>query len=426
MRQQDTKSNISWVIGFGLGGLITLILLNSFTETLTVTKLNAAEISKNLAINFNSDIRPILANNCYACHGPDQEKRMAGLRLDNEKAAKSILRSGHVAVAEKNIGKSSLISRITAKDDAIRMPPVYSGNQLTQKQIVLLTEWIRQGANWETHWAYLSPIKPSLPKIKNKNWIKNNIDNFVLARLEEEGIKPSPKADKRTLIRRLSFDLRGLPPTLLEVETFLSDKSPEAYSNLIDQFMDSPLYGERMTMHWLDLARYADSDGYHIDHPRSMWKYRDWVIDAFNNKKRFDEFTVEQIAGDLLIRPTIDQKIATAFNRNGMTSTEGGADAREYLSKYVIDRVNTTATVWLGSTVACAECHDHKFDPFTQEEFYQFYDFFHQIPEKGLDRDPAPPYMRLPSIEQSTQVHQLETEIRDLESQKKSFLRNDS
>ena len=422
MRQQNIKLNIFWVIGFGLGGLITLILLNSLTETLTVTKLNAAEVSKNLVINFNSDIRPILANNCYACHGPDQEKRMAGLRLDNEKAAKSTLRSGHVAVAEKDIGKSSLISRITAKDDAIRMPPAYSGNQLTQKQILLLTEWIRQGANWETHWAYLSPIKPSLPKIKNKNWIKNNIDNFVLARLEKEGIKPSPKADKRTLIRRLSFDLRGLPPTLLEVEKFLSDKSPDAYSNLIDQFMDSPLYGERMAMNWLDLARYADSDGYHTDNPRSMWKYRDWVIDAFNNKKRFDEFTVEQLAGDLLIKPTIDQKIATAFNRNGMTSTEGGADAREYLSKYVIDRVNTTATVWLGSTVACAECHDHKFDPFTQEEFYQFYDFFHQIPEKGLDADPAPPYMRLPSIEQSTKVNQLETEIRDLESQKKAFL----
>ncbi len=392
------------------------------TAALVFNPLKAAEPEENSPLDFNRDIRPILAENCYACHGPDQNQRMAGLRLDSQDSALGRLDSGNLAIVPGNPKASHLIRRITAGDEALRMPPVYSGKELTPRQIDLLTRWIRQGAPWSKHWAYIRPERPTLPKVSDKSWPANGIDHFILARLEREGIRPSPEADRRTLIRRLTFDLTGLPPTVQEVENFLSDRSPGAYERVVDRLLASPHFGERMAMHWLDLARYADSDGYHVDFPRSMWKYRDWVIAAFNANKPFDRFTIEQLAGDLLPNPTLDQRIATAFNRNGMTSTEGGADAREYLSKYVIDRVNTTTTVWLGSTVACAECHDHKFDPFTQQEYYQLYDFFHQIPEKGLDRDPAPPYLRLPSEEQRTRLSQLEKTIQTLEASRQARL----
>ena len=382
----------------------------------------AAEPRESPPLDFNRDIRPILADNCYACHGPDQNQRMAGLRLDLQDSALGRLDSGKLAIAPGNPEESELIRRITARDEARKMPPTYSDKELTRQQIDLLTRWIRQGAPWTEHWAYIRPERPSLPEVEDKSWPANAIDFFILSRLEREGIRPSPEADRRTLIRRLTFDLIGLPPTLREVENFLSEQSPGAYEKLVDRLLALPHFGERMAMHWLDLARYADSDGYHVDFPRSMWKYRDWVIAAFNANKPFDQFTVEQLAGDLLPDPTLDQRIATAFNRNGMTSTEGGADAKEYLSKYVIDRVNTTATVWLGSTVACAECHDHKFDPFTQQEYYQLYDFFHQIPEKGLDRDPAPPYLRLPSEEQRSRLSQLEKTIQTLEASRQARL----
>ena len=384
--------------------------------------LRAAEPAESPPLEFNRDIRPILADNCYACHGPDQNQRMAGLRLDVRESALARLESDKLAIAPGNPEESELIRRITARDEAHKMPPAYSGKALTRQQIDLLTRWIRQGAPWTEHWAYIRPERPSLPEVEDKSWPANAIDFFILSRLEREGIRPSREADRRTLIRRLTFDLTGLPPTLREVENFLSEQSPGAYEKLVDRLLASPHFGERMAMHWLDLARYADSDGYHVDFPRSMWKYRDWVIAAFNANKPFDQFTVEQLAGDLLPDPTLDQRIATAFNRNGMTSTEGGADAKEYLSKYVIDRVNTTATVWLGSTVACAECHDHKFDPFTQQEYYQLYDFFHQIPEKGLDRDPAPPYLRLPSEEQRSRLSQLEKTIQTLEASRQARL----
>ena len=398
------------------------ILTGLATAALVFIPLQAAEPEENSPPDFNRDIRPILADNCYACHGPDQNQRMAGLRLDQQDSALGRLDSGNLAIVPGNPEESELIRRITAEDDARKMPPAYSGKELTRRQIDLLTRWIRQGAPWSKHWAYITPERPVLPAVKDRNWPANAIDHFILARLEREGISPSAEADRRTLIRRLTFDLTGLPPTVREVEDFLSDRSPKAYEKLVDRLLDSPHFGERMAMHWLDLARYADSDGYHIDFPRSMWKYRDWVIAAFNANKPFDRFTIEQLAGDLLPDPTLDQKIATAFNRNGMTSTEGGADAKEYLSKYVIDRVNTTTTVWLGSTVACAECHDHKFDPFTQQEYYRLYDFFHQIPEKGLDRDPAPPYLWLPSEEQRSRLSQLERTIRTLEADRQARL----
>ena len=399
-----------------------MLLMSLATKSAPVTPLWAAEAEESAPLEFNRDIRPILSDNCYACHGPDQNQRMAGLRLDVQKSALGRLESGKLAIVPGNPEQSELIRRITAQDEARKMPPAYSGKALTPQQIDLLTRWIRHGAPWKEHWAYIRPDRPERPAVQDKSWPKNAIDHFILARLEKERLHPSPRAEARTLIRRLSFDLTGLPPTTREVEQFLSDRRPEAYERLVDRLLASPHFGERMAMHWLDLARYADSDGYHGDFPRSMWKYRDWVIAAFTANRAFDQFTVEQLAGDLLPNPTLDQRIATAFNRNGMTSTEGGADAKEYLSKYVIDRVNTTATVWLGSTVACAECHDHKFDPFTQKEFYQFYDFFHQIPEKGLDRDPAPPYLRLPSDEQRARLGELERTIRTLEARRQARL----
>ena len=404
------------LLGTAAGILICLV------AALVPNPLQAAGPEESPPLDFNRDIRPILADNCYACHGPDQNQRMAGLRLDSRDSALGRLDSGNPAIVPGNPEESQLIRRITAENEALRMPPAYSGKELNRRQIDLLTRWIRQGAPWSKHWAYVRPERPPLPKVADTSWPANGIDHFILARLEREGIGPSPEADRRTLIRRLTFDLTGLPPTVREVENFLSDGSPQAYERLVDRLLASPHFGERMAMHWLDLARYADSDGYHVDFPRSMWKYRDWVIAAFNANKPFDRFTVEQLAGDLLPDPTLDQKIATAFNRNGMTSTEGGADAKEYLSKYVIDRVNTTTTVWLGSTVACAECHDHKFDPFTQQEYYRLYDFFHQIPEKGLDRDPAPPYLWLPSEEQRSRLSQLERTIRTLESSRQARL----
>ncbi len=374
-------------------------------------------------IDFNRDIRPIFSENCYACHGPDKNKRKAGLRLDQSEDAFAKAESGDFAIVAGDISKSKLLKLIVSEDDDERMPPSKTGKRLTQDQVELLRRWIEQGAKWKPHWAYIPPERPPLPPVKDKRWPQNEIDRFILARLEKENLTPSPEADKSTLIRRVTVDLTGLPPTISEVDAFLSDKSPQAYEKLVDRLLTSPHYGERMAQHWLDLARYADSDGYHADVPRSMWQYRDWVINAFNDNKPFDQFTVEQIAGDLLPKPTLEQKIATAFNRNGMSSTEGGADPDEYMTKYVTDRVNTTSTVWLGSTIGCCECHDHKYDPFTQKEYYQLFDFFNRIPEKGLDSDPAPPFVKVPTKEQSDELARLAAQIAPLDSQRKTRLK---
>ncbi|MEN9676824.1 MAG: hypothetical protein RIS76_2720, partial [Verrucomicrobiota bacterium] len=272
-----------------------------------------------------------------------------------------------------------------------------TGKRLGPDQIALLTRWIGEGAEWKPHWSYITPERPAVPALGDVSWARNEIDRFIGTRLEAEGLKPSPEADRRTLARRVAFDLTGLPPTIDEVDAFLSDTSDAAYEKLVDRMLASQAYGERMAVPWLDLARFADSDGYHADAPRSMWQYRDWVIRAFNRNQPFDQFIVEQLAGDLLPGATLDQRIATAFNRNGMSSTEGGADPDEYMNKYVTDRVNTFGTVFLGSSVQCAECHNHKYDPFTQREYYQLYDFFNRIPEKGLDSDPAPPFVKVPT-----------------------------
>lgn len=382
-------------------------------------KLPAKSAKAKAAIDFNRDIRPIFSENCYACHGPDKNKRKAGLRLDRPEDATTKLESGDFAIVPGDVEKSKLLKLVATDDEDDRMPPKKTGKRLSEEQIELLREWIAHGANWKEHWAYIPPERPELPAMKNKGWPRNEIDYFILARLEKEGFKPSPEAEKHTFLRRVTLDLTGLPPTISEGKAFLGDQSPKAYERLVDRLLASPHFGERMAIQWLDLARYADSDGYHADIPRSMWQYRDWVINAFNQNKPFDQFALEQIAGDLLPEATLEQKIATAFNRNGMSSTEGGADPDEYMNKYVTDRVNTFGTVFLGSSTACTECHDHKYDPFTQREYYQLYDFFNQIPEKGLDSDPAPPFLKVPTTEQSAAMAKIQSSIPPLDSDRK-------
>jgi hypothetical protein len=361
-------------------------------------------------VDFNRDVRHIFSNHCYACHGPDAAKRKAGLRLDRKEDAFKKLKHGVVALVPGDLKKSALWARVSAADEK-PMPPADFGKPLSAKEVDTLKHWIEQGAHWEDHWAYVAPKRPPLPQVKNKAWPRNDMDYFILSRLEKEGLQPSPEADKAALLRRVSFDLTGLPPTPAEVDAFLADSSPGAYEKVVDRLLASPAYGERMAVQWLDLARYADTNGYHIDNAREMWLWREWVINAFNKNMPFDQFTVEQLAGDLLPNATVDQKIASGFNRNQMVNFEGGADPNEYLSKYVEDRVVTTATVWLGTTIACTECHDHKYDPFTQKEFYQFYAFFNGVPENGLDGQKVNPVpsLRVPTAEQTAKLKDLQT-----------------
>jgi len=361
------------------------------------------------AVDFERDIRPILSDNCFACHGPDTSKRMANLRLDSADGGaftRSIIVPGKAA-------ESHLYSRVSASD-ATRMPPSYSGRSLTPAQIDSLRQWIDQGAKWQTHWAFVAPVKPDVPVVKEAAWVRNPIDNFVLARLAQEGLKHSPEADRPTLLRRLTYDLTGLPPTPAEISSFVADKSPDAYEKRVDALLNSPRFGERMATQWLDLARYADTHGYHIDSQREMWHWRDWVIDAFNRNMPFDQFTIEQLAGDLLPNATVEQKLASGFNRNHMINFEGGAVPEEYQVEYVVDRLEATSTTWMGLTVGCARCHDHKYDPIPQKDFYRFFAFFNNVNEKGLDgrNGNAEPFLPLPSPAQKAKQDQLKEAIK--------------
>src|SRR2546421_691175 len=380
---------------------------------LCLTPLGAGQVPPNppeKPVDFNRDIRPILSDNCFACHGPEEEGRQGNLRLDSKENVFAD-RGEYRIIAPGSSATSRLYQRISSKEK--RMPPASSGRSLTPKQIELLREWIDQGAKWQSHWAFDPPKHPAIPEIKDKTWPRNPIDYFTLARLEAEGLKPSAEADKATLLRRVSFDLTGLPPAPAEVDSFIANQSPDAYEKKVDQLLNSLHYGERMAMQWLDLARYADTHGFHIDSLRHMWHWRDWVINAYNRNMPYDEFTVDQLAGDILPNATLDQKIATGFNRNHMINFEGGAIPDEYQTEYVVDRVSTTAAAWLGLTLGCARCHDHKYDPIKQREFYQFYAFFDTIPEKGLDgvTGNATPVLELPSPEQQQQRAELNTKI---------------
>ena len=362
-------------------------------------------------LDFNRDIRPILSNHCFPCHGPDAKTRQAKLRLDVRRQA---IEKGAVVPGQPRA--SELLSRIEHSDQVKRMPPATTGKTLTPAQKNKLQHWIAEGANYDTHWAWVPPVRPTIPAGKNVAWPRNQIDYFILSQLEQVGLTPSPEASRSTLIRRLSLDLTGLPPSPEEVEGFINSSSEHDYNDLVERLLASTRFGERMAQHWLDLARYADSDGYHDDTNRSMWPYRDYVISSFNQNKPFDTFTREQIAGDQIPDATREQKVGSAFHRNGPTSSEGGANPDEYRIKYAVDRVNTTAAVWLGVTLQCAECHDHKFDPFSQREFYQFMAFFDQVPGNHLFRGLyAPPSITLPSVDQSNQLTKLEAVVTKLE-----------
>ena len=361
-------------------------------------------------VEFNREIRPILSDTCFQCHGPDKAKRKAKLHFDTEEGARAALVAGQPA-------ESELIRRITATDPDKRMPPPSTGHSLTAQQIALLTRWVAEGAEWQKHWSFIAPVRPPLPALKNVQWPRNGIDHFVLARLEKEGLAPSPEADRVTLLRRVSLDLTGLPPTPAEVDAFLADTAPNAYEKVVDRLLRSPRYGEHLARHWLDAARYADTNGYQTDGERTMWRWRDWVIDAFNANMPFDRFTIEQVAGDMLPAATLDQQIASGFNRNHRGNAEGGIIPEEYAAEYVVDRVDTTATVWLGLSAGCAKCHSHKYDPITQQEFYQLFAYFNNVPERGkaIKYGNSPPYIRTPTREQAVQLRLLESQAQATE-----------
>ncbi len=377
--------------------------------------------SPKTTVAFNSDIRPILSDHCYQCHGPDSARRKAGLRLDQEASVKAG-RDGRHAIVAGDLDASELYRRITSSDDDERMPPVNSGKTLTKSQVELIGRWIAEGAKWQRHWAFIPPRRPAVPAVKRPRWARNPIDHFILARLEREGLEPSPEAMRGTLLRRVSLDLTGLPPDQNAILAFENDRDPKAYEKAVNRLLASPRFGERMAYRWLNVARYADTNGYQTDAPRIMWRWRDWVIDAYNHNMPFDRFTIEQLAGDLLPGATLDQNIATGFNRNHRGNAEGGIIPEEYAAEYVVDRVDTTATVWMGLTLACCRCHDHKFDPFSQEDFYRFFAFFNNVPENGraVKYGNSPPMIKAPTRAQQQELAALKYRLSVLKRQRQN------
>jgi mono/diheme cytochrome c family protein len=386
------------IVGRNLGRLVLSGLgLGCFLLTAGVRAETGEE-----PVDYLRQILPIFSQNCFTCHGPDEDSREAGLRLDQVEGALAELDSGRHALVPGEPSRSELWRRLTSDDEFQRMPPGDSGRTLTEEQMETVRRWIRQGAPYADHWAFLPPERPVPPDVQNSNWPRNEIDYFVLARLEQLGISPSGEADRTTLIRRLSLDLLGLLPSLEEVAAFVQDPRPDAYEQLVERLLASPHFGERWGKHWLDLARYADSDGYLGDPLRPhAYRYRDWVIAAINQDQPFDQFTVEQLAGDLLPDATLEQKIATGFHRNAMKNTEAGADREEDRVHRMVNYVSTTGTVWLGLTIGCAECHTHKYDPISHREFYEMYAFFNNTEEFNL---PAP--------EEAPTIAELETSKR--------------
>jgi len=368
------------------------------------------------SVSFNRDIRPILSDACFACHGPDKNMRMAGLRLDLREEAVKPNRRGVAPIVPGDPERSAMVQRIFATDARRIMPPPHAHKELTATQKETIRRWVAEGAPYEGHWAYEPVRRPAAPPDA-----PHPVDAFVRARLAKEGLRPSPEADRRTLIRRVTLDLTGLPPTPAEIEAFVADPHPDAYARLVDRLLASPRYAEKQTMHWLDAVRYADTCGFHGDNAFPAWPYRDYVLRAFHTNKPFDEFTREQLAGDLLPGATVEQRVASAYNRLTRTSAEGGIQPKEYLAKYAADRVRTASSVWLGSTVGCAECHDHKFDPFTSRDFYAMKAFFADIKETGLVPDRGPDawgsLLALPNEEQ--QRRQQELSLRLAEARKR-------
>jgi hypothetical protein len=369
------------------------------------------------AVDFNRDIRPILAENCFYCHGQDPAKREAGLRLDDRDAAVEAR-----AIVPGDPGASTMLERIHSTDPDVQMPPPDSNRRLSDAQKSLLDRWIKAGAAYQPHWAFNPPARPRPPAVQQEGWVRNDVDRFVLAAIEQAGLAPSPEADRATLIRRLHADLVGLPPAPEEVDAFVADPRPEAYELLVDQLLASPHYGERMALPWLDAARYADSNGFQQDGDTWQWMWRDWVVKALNADMPFDRFSIEQLAGDLLPDATNDQKIASGFNRNHLLNGEGGAIPEEQRFNNLFDRVDTTSTTWLGLTMACAQCHDHKYDPMTRTDYYGLLDAFNRVPETGAPTSYskrirlAPPVLELPTAENTRQMAELEAAMKTEEA----------
>ena len=370
-------------------------------------------------VDFGREIRPLLAENCFFCHGPDRSTRKGKLRLDLEQGLFGLRPAGGRAVVPGAPSRSLLIDRITHTDPDFRMPPERTGKHLDEEQLRQLVEWIESGAEWKQHWSLVPPRAVEAPLVRRPDCPENPIDRFVLARLEQEGLEPRPEADRRTLARRLSLDLTGLPPDREEVERFVADSEASAYERLVDRLLASPRYGEHMARFWLDAARYGDTHGLHLDNYREMWPYRDWVINAFNANLPFDQFTVEQLAGDLLPEASLEQQIASGFNRAHVSTNEGGSIEEEVYVRNVIDRVNTVGTVFLGMSVGCAACHDHKFDPLPQKEFYQLFSFFNNLDGSPMDGNAKayPPVVQVPTEEQSRRVADLAAQLAQLETE---------
>ncbi|MEX0642801.1 MAG: DUF1553 domain-containing protein [Pirellulales bacterium] len=427
MAISENSSNKRFTQGTALGRTLPqlAVLLVIFTAPL------AAQAAK-LKIDFNRDIRPILSNKCFRCHGPDSSTREAELRLDREEDAKAD-RDGHPVVVPGEPDASELIRRIFSEDDAERMPPKDSNIELSAKEVAKLKRWVAEGAVWSLPWTYVPPKRHALPKVEAKDWAQNWIDLFILARLEDEGLKPSSDADKTTLIRRLSVDFTGLPPTPAEVETFLKDESPQAYERLVDRLLASPRFGERMAVYWLDLVRYADTVGYHGDQDHYISPYRDYVINAFNADMPFDRFTREQLAGDQLPEPTLEQKIATGYNRVLQTSHEGGVQPKEYIAIYGADRVRNVSNVWMSATMGCCQCHDHKFDPYTMNDFYSMQAFFadiddtHHLYKEIVDSSPTErePEIEMLSDELRIALAKLEKKLARFKKQRRALAKEE-
>ncbi len=382
-----------------------------------VVSVSVVAESADEVVRFNRDVRPILAKNCFACHGPDEGTREANLRLDLSEGATAVL-DGRRAVVPGQPEKSELVARIESDDPDLRMPPPDSGHELSDAEKNLLRNWIAEGGEYNVHWAFTRPAKSDLPSVQQADWPKHVIDYFVLARLEAEKLAPSEQADRYRLIRRVSLDLTGLPPTPEEADAFIADSSRDAFEKVVDRLLASEAYGERWARMWLDLARYADTKGYEKDRHRDIWKYRDWVINALNQDMPFDQFTIEQLAGDLLPTATEEQILATAFHRNTMTNDEGGTDNEEFRIAAVKDRVDTTLQVWMGLTMGCAKCHSHKYDPISQQDYYSFYAFFNQT--EDADRSDDYPVLPQPTPEQTSQMTSLESDIKALKEKQKS------
>ena len=379
-------------------------------RAVTSSLLLAASASAASKLDFNRDIRPILSDNCFACHGFDAKKRKGDLRLDTPEGAYTAI-EGAFPIKPGQPEASSVLQRMLSHDEDELMPPPETNKKITSAQIDILRRWIKEGAEYKKHWSFEAPVKTAPPKVSGP--VRNPMDTFIQARLAEEGLKAAPEASRETLIRRVTLDLTGLPPTPEEIDAFLADTSDQAYDRLVDRLLKSERYGEHMGRYWLDVARYADTHGLHLDNERSMWPYRDWVVRAFNQNLPFDQFTIWQLAGDLLPNATQDQKIASGFNRCNVTTSEGGSINEEFIYRYAVDRTDTTVAVWMGLTAGCAVCHDHKFDPITQKEYYSLYAFFNSTADPAMDGNIllTPPTLRLSTPEQSKQLASYDKDI---------------